>query len=125
MRVLLALALAVVPLSSQAETFSCTFSTLCETARPGCDPVTSDTPFALVIAEDGQTATMSTLDEGLILTFLATGEMGRSFLLRDGETGLGILTLGPDGTLAVVSNELNIGGLIGIAGQGHCAEETG
>jgi hypothetical protein len=125
MRVLPALALALVPLSSQAETFSCTFSTLCETARPGCDPVTSDTPFALIIAEDGQTATMSTLDEGLILTFLATGEMGRSFLLRDRETGLGILTLGPDGTLAVVSNELNIGGLIGIAGQGHCAEETG
>jgi hypothetical protein len=125
MRLVPALILALLPLSSQAETYSCTLATLCDTARPGCDPVAAETPFSLIIAEDGRTATLSTRDERMVLTHLATGAMGRSFLVQDGEAGLGILTLGPDGTLAAVSNALNIGGLIGIAAQGHCAEETG
>lgn len=124
---LAALAACLTAAPALAESFDCTLATLCNTESATCsaEAGTENPPFRLIIAEDGTSARMTSTAEGIDLTILDQTALGRSFLLRAGETGIGILTLAADGALAAVSNEHTSGGLIGTAAQGKCTAEAG
>lgn len=124
---LAALAAVAIPAPVLAESYVCTLAAMCNTESATCsaEAGTENPPFRLIIAEDGKSAHLTTTAEGLDLTLLDQTALGRSFLLRTGETGIGILTLAADGALAAVSNEHTSGGLIGTATQGTCAAEAG
>jgi hypothetical protein len=107
-----------------AETLDCSLALTCAT-NTACTSDEDPVVLGVVIADDGASAMLTLGDQSLPLTLVDDSAIGLTFLaLRDG-SGIGLITLGADGSFAATSNEVTNGTLVGSASSGTCTPRNG
>lgn len=124
MKTFLFLAALLAPLPALAETFDCSLALTCAT-NSDCTSDEDPVVLGVTIAEDGASALLAFGDQSLDMALVDDSAIGRTFLaLREG-SGIGLMTLGADGSFAASSNELVNGTLVGATSSGTCTPRNG
>ncbi len=112
--------------AAQAADWSCTGVELCRSGE-GCSEIDpeGEAPLALVISDDGQTATLGDEDMSLPMTLIQSSDLGRTFLAEAPGQGIGLFTLREDGSVVATSHEMLDGTLIGVVSRATCTAEAG
>ncbi len=124
MKTLLFLGALVAASPALAESFDCTLALTCAT-NTACSDNEDPVVLGVTIAEDGASALLTFGDQSLSMALVDDSGIGRSFLaLREG-SGIGLMTIGNDGSFAASSNELLNGALVGATSSGTCTPRNG
>lgn len=122
---LIVAATGLIALPARAEVLSCQLLRTCNTAGGTCTDDAEPTVMRLTIADDGNSATLEAGEEVMSMTLVDEGPDTRTFLaIRAGE-GVGVLSVGSDGTLVAASNEFDGTSLMGVSIAGTCAPGNG
>ncbi|MBP9184594.1 MAG: hypothetical protein KBF78_15770 [Fuscovulum sp.] len=119
----LALAL-LAPPPLLAETFDCTLALTC-TTNNACSSDDNPVVLGVTIADDGASALLTFGEQSLEMALVDDSAIGRTFLALRAGSGIGVMTLGDDGSFAASSNELTNGTLIGATSAGSCTPRNG